>query len=364
MGDSIATGYNGATVSVSLPAGAVAAAGVCGYVLAGFDSGGMTLTVSFSAGGDSIAREYPLVSDAARLAFLAEIETADDWFSAARIVAGVGSAGDWDGDGIANVYDWTPIPDVNLTSHFTGAGGAAENPWPIYNIWQLQAIDGVVPADATMGLSSQAASASRTAGINLYGTNSNARRGASYLLAVDIDATPTRNWDGGSGFNPIGNNSNTPFYGAFDGGGNVVRGLRIFRTTQNIGLFAQISRPSSANPPPRVVNLGLDDVRIRGGNNVGAIVGVTDNLGTELRAVWARGRVQGRNDVGGLVGDFRTRLFDSWFAGRVEGDIAVGGGKFCRRKYKGQLGGGRYCRAGRKYKAIVGRGLQLGGGRS
>ena len=324
VGDSIATGYNGATVSVSLPAGAVAAAGVCGYVLAGFDSGGMTLTVSFSAGGDSIAREYPLVSDAARLAFLAEIETADDWFSAARIVAGVGSAGDWDGDGIANVYDWTPIPDVNLTSHFTGAGGAAENPWPIYNIWQLQAIDGVVPADATMGLSSQAASASETAGQNLFGDSSSAR-GATYLLARNIDATPTGAWNGARGFNPIGNDGNTPFYGAFDGGGNVVRGLRIFRTTENIGLFARISRPSFANPPPRVVNLGLDDVRIRGGNNVGAIAGLTGNQDTELRAVWARGRVQGRNDVGGLVGFFGTRLFDSWFAGRVEGNIAVGG---------------------------------------
>ena len=317
----IATGYNDATVRVSLPTGAVAAAGgVCGYVLTGFDSGAMTLTVSFASGGDSIAREYPMQINDVQ-AFLAEIETADDWFSAARIVAGVGSAGDWDGDGIANVYDWTPIPGVNLTSHLIGAGGAAENPWPIYNIWQLQAIDGVVPADATMGLSSQAASASQTAGENLYGADSNARLGANYLLALDIDATPTRNWDDGSGFDPIGAFSvGSRFGGLFDGGGNIVRGLHIDRASNNIGLFAAV-----AGGAEWVVNLGLDDARITGGNSVGAIAGVVVQT-SEARAVWARGRVRGGDNVGGLIGASSGGILsEGWFAGRVEGNNSVGG---------------------------------------
>ena len=166
---SIATGYNGATVSVSLPSGAAAAAGVCGYVLAGFDSGEMTLTVSFAAGGDSIVREYPMQSGAVTRAFLDEIAAGDfDWFADR---AGAVTPLDWDGDDIANVYDWTPVPGVVLLTSDFDSLGEAENPWPIYNIWQLQAIDGVVPADATTGLSSQAASASETAGINLFGAD-------------------------------------------------------------------------------------------------------------------------------------------------------------------------------------------------
>ena len=263
--------------------------------------------------------------------FLEEIEAGDfDWFAARNAE---NPAYDWDGDDIANPYDWTP---TSVTVMVNGAQVAVEvnltldgvDPWPVYNIWQLQAIDGVVPAETTARFSSDAdaVSASQTAGENLYGDSSSARRGATYLLANNIDATPTRNWDGARGFNPIGNDGNTPFYGAFDGGGNVVRGLHIDRADlDNVGLFAQLSRPGPANPPPRVVNLGLDDVRIRGGNNVGAIAGVTGNQGTELRAVWARGRVRGAIDVGGLVGDFGTRLFDSWFAGQVEGNAAVGG---------------------------------------
>ena len=59
---------------------------------------------------------------------------------------------DWDNDGILNPYDWTPTSvtvfggvevEVNLTLDFTGADGTeAGNPWPIYNVWQLQAIAG------------------------------------------------------------------------------------------------------------------------------------------------------------------------------------------------------------------------------
>ena len=146
----------------------------------------LRLEISAPSIGDDAARvlvtDYALriapdLLPEARDEFVRRIATADDWFSGALIIEGVGSSGDWDGDGIANPYDWTPTSvtimvdgvevevGVNLT-----LGGV--DPWPIYNIWQLQAIDGVVPADATMGLSSQAASASQTAGQNLFSADS------------------------------------------------------------------------------------------------------------------------------------------------------------------------------------------------
>ena len=86
VGEAIPTGYNNATISVSLPTGAVAAVGVCGYVLPAFDSGRMTLTVSFASGGDSITREYPLAPDPTP-EFVSGIAADDfDWFSPDLVV--------------------------------------------------------------------------------------------------------------------------------------------------------------------------------------------------------------------------------------------------------------------------------------
>ena len=180
VGEAIPTGYNNATISVSLPTGAVAAVGVCGYVLPAFDSGRMTLTVSFASGGDSITREYPLAPDPTP-EFVSGIAADDfDWFSPDLDVAPDGTPTDWDGDGIDNPYDWTPLPGVDLLGGLTDPGSSA-NPWPIYNVWQLQAIDGVSVSQA----------GAMTGGLALFGDEA-ARLGANYRLALDIDATPTR----------------------------------------------------------------------------------------------------------------------------------------------------------------------------
>ena len=121
---------------------------------------------------------------------------------------------------------------------------------------------------------------------------------------MDIDATPTRGWDDGKGFNPIGTldldlddgDDSEKFTGKFDGDDNVVRGLRIVRDAESNGLFGFVSGGV-------VENLGLDDVFVFGETSVrhsGALVGIM--LGGEVRESWARGGVYGRLAVGGLVG--------------------------------------------------------------
>ena len=305
---------NGASAFLSPPAGktfSLVAGGV--GCEAEVDAQGVeSLTMRFSAGSATLARVYRIESDldALRAAYLAAIgpDTAR-WLE------------DDDGDDTINAYDDSPRRGIFLFDEEVTYGGA-DNPWPVYNVWQLQAIDGVVPAEATTGLLSDAASASQAAGQILYGADSNARLNAAYRMEVDIDATPTRNWDGGSGFDPIAAfGTGNRFAGVFDGGGNVVRGLHIDRAGQNnIGLFAAVDDGAA-----RVVNLGLDDARITGGNRVGAIAGSIDSS-SEVRAVWARGRVRGGVTVGGLVGDaISGNLMESWFAGQVEGDNRVGG---------------------------------------
>ena len=176
--------------------------------------------------------------------FMADIEKSDfDWFSAGRIVEGSGGSSiDWDNDEIANPYDWTPLPGVTLTTG--NEDGSADNRWPIYNVWQLQAIDG-------MSVSRDGDKSSSDA---FFGAN---RLSLHYRLAANIDAMPTRKWKNSGnltvGFDPIGDT----FAGSFDGEGREIRGLYM-NLNGNAGLFHGIGADAT------VSRLGLPDVEIRG----------------------------------------------------------------------------------------------------
>ena len=298
--------------------------------------------------------------------FIDEVESGDiDWFGDDSRIVGDGTALDWDGDGINNPYDYTPTSvaidgmtvGINLTAGLTGPGGTADNPWPLFNVWQLQAIDGV----------SVSHTGSVSADLTLFGADSDARLGANYRLASNIDATPTEQWDGNRGFDPIGNIRGggfgfAPFTGFFDGGGYAVRGLFIDRLAQNIGLFVGIVKRGEL----AVLNLGVEDANIGAGNSAGILAGSID---ANISKVWTTGVVNGfadagafagvfvgvgsgaantimmswstadviatdlantnANRVGGLVGfnSLRSGVFfdDNWVAGNVSGEGDVGG---------------------------------------
>ncbi|HPP57960.1 MAG TPA: hypothetical protein PLT82_02390, partial [Candidatus Hydrogenedens sp.] len=78
-----------------------------------------------------------------------------------------------------------------------------------------------------------------------------------YILTQDIDATATRNWNGGTGFEPIGDAN--AFTGKFNGNNKKIIGLYI--NTNNpagglVGLFAGIAEGGE------VYNLGLENIDI------------------------------------------------------------------------------------------------------
>ena len=279
-----------------------------------FSSESLVLTIEFtsSEGGEVVTlraeREIAYNRQTARAHYIANT----DWTAEALL--------DDDGDMTINAYDWTPLGEAsNFDLRVVGGvtmDGSENRPYPVYNIWQLQAIDGVVPAEATAALSSDVASASHAAGQTLYGADPTARLTAAYRLEFDIDATPTRDWNSGSGFDPIGGS----FSGVFDGDGNVVRGLRINSADSTVGLFAEISSSGG-----RVQDVGLENARVNGVNSVGAIAGSLGD-GGELRSVWVHGRVTGESQVGGLAGsNVNSTIDSSWFAGQVTGDGQVGG---------------------------------------
>jgi len=127
-----------------------------------------------------------------------------------------------------------------------------------------------------------------------------------YKQTADIDASKTANWNGGNGFEPIGDDL-IPFSGAYDGGGFVIQGLTIDRSSEKfVGLFGKVESGVSLQ------NIDLDNVSIRGDNLTGSLVG--ENRG-DVRDSEAKGGVEGDHHVGGLIG--------AHLEGTVQGSVAA-----------------------------------------
>ena len=193
----------------------------------------------------------------------------------------------------------------------TKGEGTAENPFRIYNIWQLQAIDGVVPQGS--GLAPE--EAARAA--NLFGESEEYRLSRHYVLAQDIDATVTREWNEERGFNPIRGSQNH-FSGVFDGGGHEVRGVWVDRPDENnVGLFGLTGSGSS------IVSVGVVDGNFMGDLVVGGLVGLAYG---DVSSSWSSSTVSGKSDIGGLVGHSKIgNISSSWSSGLVAGQRAAGG---------------------------------------
>ena len=123
---------------------------------------------------------------------------------------------------------------------------------------------------------------------------------AYYELGNDIDACDTQNWNGGAGFEPVGNGT-TAFTGSLDGRMHTITGLYINRVAgEYIGLVG------FALNGAEISNVGLADADITGFKKVGALVGKNDN--STVSCCWSSGIVRGlesggiNSRVGGLAG--------------------------------------------------------------
>ena len=107
-----------------------------------------------------------------------------------------------------------------------------------------------------------------------------------YVLANDIDMT-------GVSYTVIGVDGNK-FKGSFDGQGHVIRNLTINDTTQGQGVFGYTGKDAV------IKNLGVENITINGGKNVGGIVG--NNNGT-ITDCYSTGMLSGDSTVGGITGN-------------------------------------------------------------
>lgn len=141
-----------------------------------------------------------------------------------------------------------------------------------------------------------------------------------------IDASETANWDGGSGFAPIGTwdeaafSDQFAFKGVFDGNGFAIRNLNINRTDQTyIGLFGCVSGG-------KIINLGVESGNIAGNNHIGGLAGGTYSTATILKC-YCTATVAGNEYVGGLIGlcDYGAAITNCHYMGAVSGINKVGG---------------------------------------
>ena len=112
------------------------------------------------------------------------------------------------------------------------------------------------------------------------------------------------NWTTSTGWTPIGS-ADEPFNRVFDGNGFTISGLYINRPqSSDVGLFNTLGSGSE------VKNIGLLDVNIQGGDNVGGLVGWKSS--SAIINSYASGAVSGAWRVGGLVGGNRGSIINSY----------------------------------------------------
>ena len=105
-----------------------------------------------------------------------------------------------------------------------------------------------------------------------YLSEHSAHWGFFFAQTADIDASATSGWNSGQGFIPIGNGG-TLFSGGYNGQHHTISNLFINRPGTNyVGLFGFTELMVT------ISNLGLINVNIAGGSNVGAIAGICFQL--------------------------------------------------------------------------------------
>lgn len=159
---------------------------------------------------------------------------------------------------------------------------------------------------------------------------------AHFILANDINASETADWDQGKGFEPIGSSAQ-PFQGTFDGRNHTIENLYINRPDQiRVGLFGETGSDA------HIYDLNLTDVYVIGRYDVGGLVGrgYGNSPGTTIESVHVQGHVEGTytsgsTHVGGVVGNMGIgTITDVSMTGKVKGRSYIGG-------LVGSSGGGR-----------------------
>ena len=125
----------------------------------------------------------------------------------------------------------------------------------------------------------------------------------SYYLTNDIDASDTKYWNGGKGFEPISLNNVEGFSGILDGKEFIIENLYINRPdTDKSGVFSYVKSA-------KIINIKFTNLHVIGGNRTGGLISEGSGrkvdgewIGTELTNVSLQDvTIVGSDWAGGLV---------------------------------------------------------------
>ncbi|MGL1903755.1 MAG: cadherin-like domain-containing protein [Fibrobacterales bacterium] len=191
-----------------------------------------------------------------------------------------------------------------------------------------------------------------TIGINNYdelkliGNHNDYPLYGSYKLLNTIDASLSREENGGAGFMPIGD-ATEPFTGVLDGAGHEIYGLYVHRPdSSNVGLFGVIQSGKIENLGVKGTFTGRSSVAtiagkisdasvisksygigiIKGRSHIGGLVGYS-SMGSIITRSYSSGQVLGYENVGGLLGEVSTgsEIYNSYSTAGVAGESSTGG---------------------------------------
>ncbi len=146
----------------------------------------------------------------------------------------------------------------------------------------------------------------------------------NYVLGAEIVATATQSWNGGEGFDPLGDTT-TAFSGTFDGLGHTIDGLFINRVTSGVGLFGDTGSAAI------VRNIGMTNVDISGGGFTGGLIGFSEG---KVSNSYVTGSVSGSGSTGGLIGESHSAVSNSYATASVVGNSFNTGGLIGRSEGK------------------------------
>ncbi|MDD2685529.1 MAG: YDG domain-containing protein, partial [Gallionella sp.] len=232
-------------------------------------------------------------------------------------IAGMGSfivsgAVDANNAGTVNIASFTVAGGGNWHQVAAALASFSATDFNVTNGTFVRALGG----DGTAGTPYQLADIYGVQGIGSVGMLGN-----NYVLANNIDASGTVNWNGGAGFNPIGS-SVTPFTGNFNGQKNTINGLYINRMAGEQGLFGGLGTTGV------ISNVGLVGGSVSGSGSVAALVAYNQGqISNSYSSAMVINSTNNTGSVGGLVGHNAVggNIATSYSSSSVSGDWNVGG---------------------------------------
>ena len=266
--------------------------------------------------------------------------------SSVTISANTPSIADNDNDGIINIYDNMPN-----TAGINGTG-STQDPYPIKNIYQLQAIGGIDHQGTALPDSDLIGNA------YIYGDNLTEQLSKNYIIVNDIDASVTAYWntlidgDSAKGFMPIGRcgdngcqdvSSRISFTGSLTGsspgsstGSSTGSTFRIFNLYINrpqvsgVALFASVGNGSVLS------SINIEQATINGYKYNGILAGY-QGTGGIIQFSNTQGIVQGADNSGGLVGLNQGSIISSYSIANILGSGNQIGGLVGQQSVEGNI---------------------------